>query len=438
MVTIRRARFRISGSSGSISGRSYRKWSQLETPCGPDQSRYRVVIPSRNRMGSSMLMRSKRRSASILPCSAEMEGRDHEPGEPLGPTLQDIERRPAVPPLARLKLPGDLGIGHPFMIEGQGDNRRARQELENLDLPLHGAERILGEAVVMAPSGGMLEDDALGSTGHDQLEAPRIGRMCENPLPFEDNRLRSLLDESPVDDMFDLPGDEIAHEGIEDDTVLDPLHPGGLARPDHDRPATQGVQGLGELQRRRAFAHGRVGAEHRDPYRRHLLDFSREKVEVFPRRGAPHIPDAHAVRPRQPGKFGIIAEELVQSRIDVQTGPQRCSDDGSIALRQTSAVGGQADDEVLDPLPDLQRLFEGTKDRYAARLTIQNLPGILPGPGAVDHPEDAVPIGVADESVGRFATGSAEGPLAQDDCGPIHRTLVHSSPFTVHGSVFYP
>src|SRR3989304_3778144 len=73
------------------------------------------------------------------------------------------------------------------VVDGDGDDRLSRDQLQRLDLGRERMEGKAGKAVVLLPRGGVLKDDAVRPRRCQNFEPSGIRRIQEAPLPLDEN-----------------------------------------------------------------------------------------------------------------------------------------------------------------------------------------------------------------------------------------------------------
>ena len=123
---------------------------------------------------------------------------------------------------------------------------------------------------------------------------------------------------------------------------------------------------------------------------------------------------------RQRDELGVLGEEIVKPRVDVEPELDRLSNVGPRFLAQTAAVGREPDHEVGRASALVDRPPVGCPEigfhRDSGRTTIQHLTGVLAGVSRVDHRQHSVSLRAADQTVGGLAVGRGKRALAVDDC----------------------
>ncbi len=178
------------------------------------------------------------------------------------------------------------------------------------------------------------------------------------------------------------------------------------------------VEGGGENDGGRPLPDGPVGAEHGDPGAGHLADPPAEHAEVLLVPWPAYVEDRHAPPGAGGGEFRVVVEELVEAVDDVHAlvdGPEH---DLPLSGGQHAARWRHPEDEHVGHLAGGgDGGGQVGADRDGHGLAAQHLAGVQPGPVAVDHRHDLVPLGVADEAVGRLPVRLTEAALAVDDSG---------------------
>ena len=120
------------------------------------------------------------------------------------------------------------------MVQRDRHDRLAAEQVDDRHLLLDTRQREIGETIVVLPRRGVLQDDAVGSSARQDFEASGVGRVGEASLALDHDDVRLLLAERAQHLVLDLPGDEVIHQAVHDQTVAHALHPGGLAGSDQD------------------------------------------------------------------------------------------------------------------------------------------------------------------------------------------------------------
>src|SRR5262245_23425596 len=90
-----------------------------------------------------------------------------------------------------------------FVVDGDGDDRLSRDELERLNLRRERMNRKPGKAVVLLPRRSVLENDAMGTRRREDLESAGIGRIEEAPLPLDQDHFGFLVRPRRPDGVLD-------------------------------------------------------------------------------------------------------------------------------------------------------------------------------------------------------------------------------------------
>ena len=177
-------------------------------------------------------------------------------------------------------------------------------------------------------------------------------RVDDRPLALDEEQVAALgaLD----DEALAGAGEEVRDDGVHGDAPAgdhDPRLPG---RDEHRAEAAR-AGGPVELDRDGLLAHGAVGA-----HREH--DLRRER-EVLPGRDAQVgrraavVTKLDPVLARERGELGVVREELVHPRLDVQPGLDGLAEDSAPDRGEPPAGHGDADER------DRRLVDEGVRDR---------------------------------------------------------------------------
>ncbi len=121
-------------------------------------------------------------------------------------------------------------------------------------------------------------------------------------------------------------------------------------------------------------------------------------------------------------ELGIVVEELVEPVDEVHPQSDGFEHDPSFDGGEHAARGRDPEDEVVgDATGDGDRLLEIDAKRDPVRRAVEHEPRIEPGLLAVDHREDLVLLGVADQTVRGLAVDVSEVRFGVHDGGAFGR-----------------
>src|SRR5262245_22648078 len=80
-----------------------------------------------------------------------------------------------------------------LVVDGDGDDRLSRNELEGLNLRRERMNRKPGKAVVFLPRRCVLENDAMGPRRRQDLESAGISGIEKTSLPLDQDDFRLLV-----------------------------------------------------------------------------------------------------------------------------------------------------------------------------------------------------------------------------------------------------
>ena len=144
--------------------------------------------------------------------------------------------------------------------------------------------------------------------------------------------------------------------------------------------------------------------------------------------GPAHVADRHALLRGGGGERGVVGQKLVEPVDDRHAGVDRLEKKRPQARRHPPAGRGDAHDaEVGLHGEGLERPGDRGVHGDAAAHAVEHLAGVAPGHGRVDHGEDLVAVGAADQAVSGLAARGREQSVADDDRGPIHRGAFYAT-----------
>jgi hypothetical protein len=121
---------------------------------------------------------------------------------------------------------------------------------------------------------------------------------------------------------------------------------------------------------RRSLADRRIGTEKLNAQRIDFVDLlAAEKMELVSGRWLAHVSDPHLRRCSEGGDLGILGQEVVKTRVDVQPCANRVEDHCSCGVAQPTSVRCETDDEMRGRIA-CQRLGQTTDDRDTDVATV--------------------------------------------------------------------
>ena len=333
-----------------------------------------------------------------------------------------------MPRAQRRRVRPDLIRRQSLVIQRDRHHRLAAEQVDDLHLSLRPGQREIGKTVIVCAGRGVLQHDAFRPGARQDLETAGISRVRQAALALHDDDVGPLLPEGPQHLVLDLAGDEVVHQAVHDQPVARALHPGGLSGAHHHRAASGRAELLRQANGGRSLADARIGPEHRQSDRGHFQDAAGEGMHRFARRSAADVADPRAAFRRHDCELGVVPQEFMESRVDVDPEAEGPADRRTERRRENAAVGGDAHDEkVRASTGEAHRLVQVGHDRYTRGPAVQDLAGVPPSRPAVDDRQHTVSIRVPDQTVRGFALGAAEGPLTQDDRRPLRPLPTHHS-----------
>ena len=194
----------------------------------------------------------------------------------------------------------------------------ARDQLDGLDLGFQRVNRIARKTVVLGSGRSMLQHDDIWSPGRQKLEASRIGGVHQAALSFQQDHIWALFVPCRPYGMLDFTGYKVVDQGVQDDPVSSPLHPGGLSGTHQFCRASPDLQFVSQHPGCCTFSDSRVRSQHSDLQARDFLDLAAEKVHILDWRGLSHIANRHAALSCGSRNLGIVTQKFVQPRVDIQ------------------------------------------------------------------------------------------------------------------------
>lgn len=206
-----------------------------------------------------------------------------------------------------------------LIVQRDSNHRFARDQFDGLDLGFQRVNRIARKAVVLGSGRSMLQHNDVWSPCCQKLEASRIGGVHQAALSFQQDHFRVLFVPCRPYGMLDFASYEVVDQGVQDDSEASTLHPGGLSGTYKLCRAASDLQSVSQHPGGCTFSDRRVRSQHSDFQARDFLDLAAEEVHILDWRGLSHITNRHTTLSCGSRDLGIFAQELVQTRVDIQT-----------------------------------------------------------------------------------------------------------------------
>jgi hypothetical protein len=310
------------------------------------------------------------------------------------------------------------------MVDRHGDDWLSGKHFDRVNLLIQRVQGMVRKAVVVRPRRCVLKHDDVRSSGSQEFHAARVGGVHEAPLALEHHDLGASLVPAAPDRVFDLAGHEVVDERIEDDPIPSALHPRRLTGSDQLSLVPGRTESIHENPSRGAFAYRRVRAEQCDAQRTDFRDLlAIEEVQRATGRRFTNVPNRYSMLAGQRDHFGILGQEVVKARIDVEPTSNRLQHSVARQGVEPSAVRRKAHDKVRRRIAR-QRLAETTDHWNACDCAVENLASVAAVVSGINDGDHVVSPTTTHETVCGLAVGRAECTFTVNDCSTFG-CLVH-------------
>ena len=282
-----------------------------------------------------------------------------------------------------------------------------RDPLVQLDELGQRQQRVAGIALHLGRAGLVAEDERVRRRAVDETERhPRVGGMRDRALALDEEQLATAL--VPLDDEpLGRAGDEVRDDGVDGDPPARDRDPGLPGRDEARRQPARSRCPV-ELERHRHLPDRAVRADGEDVPRRLLEVGARGDVQVRGR--AAQVAELDAVARRERAQLLVVAQELVQAVLDVETARDDRLQQLAPRGREAPARGGDADERRR------RLVAEGLLDRADDRDAALG----LPRSGRVEDRDDGS-LAVGEDAARGLAVVRVAGEALGEDQQSLRR-----------------